>query len=100
MYIYNVTINIAAAINHQWLNWMKEKHILDVMNTGCFIDYQIAKLLFVEDEGTTYSIQYKFLEMKDFDKYQNEFAKNLQEDHKKMFEGHFNAFRTILEIIN
>jgi hypothetical protein len=98
MFIYNVTINIAEDAHMEWLKWMKEKHIPEVMNTGCFIGSQILKVLYVADEGHTYSIQYKFLEMTDIEKYQKEFAPALQADHKKMFGEKFTAFRTLLQI--
>lgn len=100
MFIYNVTVNIADEAHNEWLKWMKEIHIPDVMKTGCFIDNQILKVLYVEDEGHTYSIQYKFLEMVDIEKYQKEFAPKLQEDHKKKFDGKYAAFRTLLQIVD
>ena len=65
MFIYNVTVNIADDVHEEWLSWMKEIHIPEVMKTGCFTDSGILKVLYVADEGHTYSIQYKFLEMKD-----------------------------------
>ena len=74
MFIYNVTVNIADDVHQEWLKWMKGTHIPDVMKTGCFIDNQMVKVLYVEDEGHTFSTQYKFLEMVDIEKYQKEFG--------------------------
>lgn len=99
MFIYNVTVNIADDVHQNWVKWMKEKHINDVMKTGCFIDSQLVKVLYVEDEGHTYSVQYKFLEMSDIEKYQKEFASALQSEHKEMFGEKYTAFRTLLQII-
>lgn len=99
MFIYNVTVNIASEAHEEWLKWMKEIHIADVMKTGCFVDSQILKVLYVEDEGHTYSVQYKFLEMSDIEKYQKQFAPALQAEHKNKFEGKYAAFRTLLQII-
>lgn len=100
MYIYNVTVNIAPEAHDNWLNWMKEQHILDVMKTGCFVDNRLLKVLFVEDEGHTYSVQYRFLDMADIERYQKEFANDLQAQHKEKFEGKYVAFRTILEVVD
>ena len=100
MFIYNVTVNIADEAHQQWVKWMKEKHIPDVMKTGCFIDNQMVKVLYVEDEGHTFSTQYKFLEMADIEKYQKEFAPALQAEHKEMFGDKYTAFRTLLQIID
>ncbi len=100
MFIYNVTVNIADEVHTEWLRWMKSVHIPDVMKTGCFIDSGILKVLYVEDEGHTYSIQYKFLEMADIEKYQKEFAPALQEEHSKKFKDKYTAFRTLLQIVD
>lgn len=100
MYIYNVTVNVADAVHTDWLKWMQETHIPDVMKTGCFIDNQLCKLLYVEDEGHTYSVQYKFLEMEDIERYQKEFAPALQVQHSEKFKNQYAAFRTLLQIMN
>jgi hypothetical protein len=100
MYIYNVTINIDASIQDEWLKWMKETHIPEVMKTGCFTESRMVKVLHVNDEGHTYSVQYSFKEMKDIERYQSEFAKKLQADGKERFADKFVAFRTLLEIVD
>ncbi len=100
MFIYNVTVNISEDIQNEWVQWMREKHIPDVMRTGCFIDSQMVKVLYVEDEGHTYSIQYKFLEMPDIERYQKEFAPALQAEHTAKFNGKYAAFRTLLQVID
>ena len=100
MFIYNVTVNIADEVHTEWLRWMREIHIPDIMKTGCFIDSGILKVLYVEDEGHTYSIQYKFLEMADIEKYQKEFAPALQEEHSRKFKDKYTAFRTLLQIVD
>ena len=100
MFIYNVTVNISDDVHTEWLGWMKLVHIPDVMATGLFIDSQILKVLYVEDEGHTYSIQYKFLEMVDIEKYQKEFAPKLQAEHSTKFKDKYSAFRTLLQIVD
>lgn len=100
MFIYNVTVNIADDVSQQWVAWMKATHMPDVMRTGCFVDSQMVKVLYVEDEGHTYSMQYKFLEMADIEKYQIEFAPKLQADMKGLFGEKYTAFRTLLQIVD
>lgn len=99
MFIYNVTINIEEAAHQEWLAWMKDVHMPDVMRTGCFVDSQMLKLLYVEDEGHTYSVQYRFLEMTDIENYQAKFAPALQAEYKKKFDGKYTAFRTLLQVV-
>ncbi|MCC6369832.1 MAG: DUF4286 family protein [Bacteroidia bacterium] len=100
MFIYNVTVNVSADYCSDWLQWMKEKHIADVMKTGCFVDSRILKVLFVEDLGNTYSVQYTFLEMADIERYQKQFAPALQAEHKARYGENYTAFRTVLEIVD
>ncbi len=100
MYIYNVTINIAEEIHNEWLKWMKEVHIPDVMKTSCFTTSRILKVLYVNDEGHTYSIQYMFKDMSDIERYQKQFASALQAEHKAKFGEKYTAFRTLLEMVD
>ena len=58
MILYNVTINIDATIQKEWLIWMKEIHIPKVMETGCFTENKVYRILAEEDGGMAYSIQY------------------------------------------
>lgn len=99
MFIYNVTVNIEPEIHDQWVKYMKETHMPDVMKSGCFVDSQLIKVLFVEDQGHTYSAQYKFLNMSDIENYQKHFAQKLQAEHKEKFGEKYTAFRTLLEIV-
>ena len=78
---------------------MQEVHIPDVMKTGCFIDNRMLKVLHVEDEGITYSVQYTFLNMSDMEEYREKHAGRLQKDSYDKFKDKFVAFRTLLEIV-
>jgi hypothetical protein len=99
MFIYNVTVNISDDVHTDWLNWMRQTHIPDVMKTGCFIDNRLVKVLYVEDDGHTYSIQYTFLEMEDIERYNKHFAPQLQAEHAAKYKDKYAAFRTLLQII-
>jgi hypothetical protein len=50
MIIYNVTVKPENNIADAWLQWMKDEHIPDVINTGCFTKATLCKLLEVDDE--------------------------------------------------
>lgn len=99
MYIYNITVSIEKSMADEWLNWMKTVHIPDVLATGYFIDNKVCKVLNVNDEGETFSVQYGFLKMEDIELYQKNDALRLQADHTKRYEGKYIAFRTLLEIV-
>ena len=99
MYIYNVTVSIDKASADEWHNWMKTVHIPMVMETGYFTDHKMCRVLFVDDEGATFSTQYMFNSMEDIEAYQKLEAPRLQADMKALYEGKYAAFRTLLEII-
>lgn len=101
MYIYNVTINIEESVHDQWLQWMKETHIPDVLATGKFTKAKMCRVL-VEEEmgGLTYSIQYTSPNKETLERYYIEDAETLRHDVAKHFAGKFVAFRTELEVIS
>jgi hypothetical protein len=98
--IYNVTIKIAPDVHHDWVSWMGDIHIPEVMATACFSSYRFLHLDGYDDEeGFTYAVQYACPSRALFDIYQAEHAPILQEKHKEVFGGKFVAFRTILTLI-
>lgn len=99
MIVYSVTVNIEDEAEKEWLEWMKQNHIPDVMNTGKFTSYRMLRVLSnQEDEaGQTYNIQYECASMKELDEYMNNHAPELQKEHSQKFSGKFVAFRTLLE---
>lgn len=100
MIIYNVTVNIEQEIQEDWLVWMKEQHIPDVMATGKFVDYQLCKLISHQEEGITYAIQYRAENMKDLHEYQMEHAPALQKEYIDRYQNKSVAFRTLLEVVD
>jgi hypothetical protein len=99
MIIYNVTINIQDDVHDEWLRWMKEVHIPDVMSTGFFLENKLCRLLNVEDEGTTYSFQYTAANMADYEEYRDTQAPRLQKEVNERYKGKFVAFRSLLEVV-
>lgn len=98
--LYNVTVNVDADIESQWLEWMKHVHIPAVMATGFFLENKICRIHAFEDGGVSYAIQYLCAGMNDLEEYQRDYAPRLQEEHTQKFNGKFVAFRTVLEIVH
>lgn len=99
MYIYSVTVSIDKNVVDEWVKWMKTKHIPDVMATGYFTEYKMCKVLHVDDEGETFSMQYSFNKIEDIENYQKLEAPRLQADMKNLYDGKYAAFRTLLELV-
>ncbi len=96
MYIYNVTVNIEEDVHLNWLQWMKETHIPDVMSTKLFKGSKIFQVMVDEQQGITYSIQYTVKDLETLRLYQEVYAPKLQKEHTEKFKDKFVAFRTIL----
>lgn len=101
MYIYNITTNIEESSHQEWLNWMKEIHIPEVLSTGKFLSAKFTKVLVEEDMGgETYSIQYTVKDKETLEKYYNEDAAHLIERVQKKFAGKLVSFKTELEVVD
>ena len=101
MIIYNVTVNIEESVHEEWLAWMKESHIPDVMRTGKFISSRILRIVGDEDSGgKTYSVQYSCNNMNDYLEYEHQHAASLRAEHTAKFKDKFVAFRTLLESVD
>jgi hypothetical protein len=90
-----------AAIAEEWLQWMVEVHIPEVMQSNCFESYKILKLLThaPDDNGVNYAIQYTAKAMKDYETYRDDFAPALQAKTLARYGDSVLAFRTLLEEI-
>jgi len=98
MIVYNVTVSLAdESIHEEWMQWMKEVHIPEVMQTRLFEDYRILRLLQEENNGITYAIQYRSKSLEEYYRYQQEFAPALQAKTKEKYGEKLLAFRTLLE---
>ena len=96
--IYNVTVSIDEHVRDEWLMWMKEVHIPDVMNTGLFLEAKLSRILAEESGGLSYSIQYLCENEGKLDVYNKEHSVRLQNEHNIKFNGKFAAFRTLLRV--
>ncbi len=101
MIIYNVTVNVDESIHADWLNWMQNKHINDVLKTGLFLKAKLVKVL-VEEEmgGTTYAVQYFTDSRAKLEDYYLNHAPRLRQEGLVLFADKMLAFRTELEVLD
>jgi hypothetical protein len=98
MIVYNVTIKIDLTVHDVWLAWMQAEHIPRVMQTGCFTQYKMYRILEQETtDGISYAIQYYANNISDYFTYQKEYAPALQKEVADTFPDKFVAFRTLLK---
>ena len=99
MLIYNVTTKVDWSIAEDWLIWMKETHIPEVMESGCFEKHQLVRILQVDEvEGPTYAAQYYVNALTKYDEYLKDFAPELRQKTINKWGEKFIAFRTLMQI--
>lgn len=101
MILYNVTTNIDETIKYQWLQWMQEKHIPEILATGKFTSARLVRVL-VEEEmgGLTYAVQYTTDSKETLERYYREDAPKFRAEGQSLFGDKALAFRTELEMVS
>lgn len=99
MLLYNVTIIIEESAAEEWLQWMKEIHIPEVMATDKFVSNRLLKVMDSPNEGITFCSQYVVENEENYLDYQTNFAPALQAKLQSKFENRFVAFRTVMEFV-
>jgi Domain of unknown function (DUF4286) len=98
--IYNVTVKVEQQIAGDWLMWLLNDHIPSVMNTKCFVDYKVLRLLEVDDsEGPTYAAQYYAESKADYNRYIEMYSAKMRQDSFKKWGDQFVAFRSVMEVV-
>lgn len=98
--IYNVTVKVDASIANEWLKWLLEEHIPEIMQTGCFTDKRVVRLLEVDDsEGPTYAIQYSADSKADYNHYIAVHSQRLQKGSYDKWGDRFIVFRSVMEVV-
>lgn len=100
MYLYNVTVNVDQDIEADWLSWMKQEHVPEVLATGYFIENKIFKLLHEpHNEGSTYSVQYFAHNLEQVESYLTTVAPSLMYKLNIRYKDKHVAFSTVMELI-
>jgi hypothetical protein len=98
MLLFNETYGIDKDIEAEWLQWMQEKQIPDVLKTGMFDSFKMYKVLHEQDDGTiSYSVQFYAKSIDHIQQYLEVFAPALVDQHRQKFHNRHVAFRTLLE---
>ena len=98
MLIHNITYNIDKKLEEDFLSWMKNIHIPNVMLTGFPKSQKIMRLLTeVDNGGVTYSVQYNFDSIEGFEVYENDYMDNLHAEVDKKYRGNYVHFASLLE---
>ncbi|BFM42814.1 DUF4286 family protein [Flavobacterium sp. CFS9] len=101
MIIYNVTSNIHESVQEQWLKWMQEKHIPEILATQKFSSARIVRVMIEEEMGgITYSVQYVTDSKETLERYYIEDEPAFHKEALELFADKMLSFRTELEVIS
>jgi hypothetical protein len=101
MIIYNVTVKTNHSIAAEWLDWLKQEHIPDMLATNCFTHANVLRLLDTdESDGVTYAVQYFAEDKAAYDQYMEKYAITMREKGTGKWGNNFVAFRSLLEVVH
>jgi hypothetical protein len=100
MIIYNVTTKVELQIEDEWLQWMTKEHIPEVLQTGCFTDYKILRILDIDDtEGPTFAVQYFASSREDYEHYLTHHAPALRNKSVLKWRDRAMSFRSVMQVV-
>ncbi len=99
MYLYNMTIKVDRAIERDWLRWLRQRHIPELMASGKFTHHRLCRLLLDEPDGVTYAVQLFCPDFSAFQRFQEEDASRLQQQLTDKYGDRLVVFRTIMEVL-
>ena len=101
MIIYNLTVKVDHSKAANWLAWLKEEHIPEVIKTGCFTHATILQLMEIdESEGPTYAIQYHAESKSLYNNYIEKHAGLMRQKSFDKWGDKFIAFRSVMQVVN
>lgn len=101
MIVYNVTVQVDAAIADPWLAWMEQEHLPDMLGTGCFTRAVIHRMLEVDEtDGPTYAVQYHADSKADYNRYIRDFSTEMRRKGIEKWGERFIAFRSVMQVVH
>jgi hypothetical protein len=100
MILYNITINVSPEIEQDFITWMKEIHIPEIMQTGIFYEFKFLRLMHDSDDGSVnYATQYFTDTIDQMMDYERNHAPAIRAKTQARYQDKAIAFRTLLETV-
>lgn len=101
MYIYNVTTQVSWAIHEDWLRWMQQEHIPEVVGTGNFTHHRMVRLLEVDEtDGPTYAVQFFTNTLQQYHNYLQNHADKIRQKAAEAWKNEAVSFRSLMEVVH
>lgn len=100
MMLYLVRVAVDKAAHEEWLTWMLDHHLPDVLDTGCFLGADACRDAERDTPGrVAWTFVYRVRDEAAWTTYTREHAPALQADHTSRFSGRFEASRELLPVV-
>ena len=101
MIVYNVTTNVTWAIHDEWLQWIQREYVPGILETGCFFESRILRLLEIDDEeGRTYAIQFHALSIENYQHFVEQHETSFREKYQQKWRDQMIAFSSLMEVLH
>jgi hypothetical protein len=98
--LYIVHVNVLHDAREEWEPYMRDHHIDEVLDTGCFCAAWMARDAERDtDDSVAFTMCYESLDDASFERYMRDHAPALKLDHAERFAGRVQATRELLPII-
>ena len=100
MLIYNVTVKVDWSIHDAWVQWMLNEHMPEMIETGCFTDSKLLRLLEIDEkDGPSYAAQYFANSKSDYNRYIENHSTTVRQKYFDTWGDRFVAFRSLMQIV-
>ncbi len=101
MIVYAVTSEVEVGAAPEWLAWMQDTHVPEVLATGCFTGCRIAELQepAAPPGYVTFVLEYEAPTAELLARYQQRFAPALRQSHTARYGSSVRASRTVRRVI-
>jgi hypothetical protein len=100
MYIYNITFHVSKDIEQDWLKYVKQNFIPKMLKSGLLESSLTSKVVTEDNQGTSYSIQFKTKDKKTLDKFIEKELEPIINEINQKFAPKMVYFATELDVIN
>ncbi len=101
MILYNVTTKVEWSIHEEWLLWMKEEHISEVIASGCFTHSKFLRLIEVDEtDGPTYAVQYFAESKSNYNRYIESYSTPMRQKSFEKWGTKCMAFRSVMQVVH
>jgi len=99
MILYNLTFNVEDDVKDDWLDYMKNRFIPAMLESGLLTMPVLSELLLDEPQGTSYALHFQVNDMEDLRRFQRKEWRPILEALYKQFGDKVVFFPTEMKVI-